>query len=105
MKPPLGRMLHVECIDERGTLLLVEAVGRCRKTNNPLLTLRQDPCPVCRGSGQCEQCFGSGVNTQLNAEVPKCHGVWRNWSLPGVRGYGKMVHRARRITYDFGSTR
>lgn len=32
MKPPLGRMLHVECIDERGTLLLVEAVGRCPQT-------------------------------------------------------------------------
>ena len=30
------------------------------------------PCPDCKGSGQCENCYGSGTNLHFNDSDPTC---------------------------------
>jgi hypothetical protein len=32
----------------------------------------RDICSDCRVSGECGPCFGTGVNTHLNSDEPKC---------------------------------
>jgi hypothetical protein len=48
-------------------------------------------CVDCGGNGQCAQCFGTGTNTHLNSDEPKCPNCKGTGVCPACDGSGRSV--------------
>ena len=46
-------------------------------------------CYVCGGDGKCKECFGSGVNTHLNSDQPRCPNCGGTGTCPQCGGTGQ----------------
>jgi hypothetical protein len=52
------------------------------------MIVSRNACISCRGDGKCAECFGSGTNTHLNSDQPKCSNCLGTGICPGCEGTG-----------------
>ena len=57
----------------------------------------RDACAECRGNGKCSACFGTGTNTHLNEDEPKCPNCGGTGTCPNCHGSGRSFVSAPEI--------
>ena len=50
--------------------------------------MTRNVCQICAGDGKCRQCFGTGTNTHLNEDEPKCSNCSGTGVCPECQGTG-----------------
>ena len=67
-----------------------------------LLKSKRGACPYCKGDGKCVDCSGTGVNTHVNEDDPKCASCAGSGICPNCAGSGTGYQASDGDTIELG---